>query len=171
MKKILIVFYLLILSTHSTLANNIAFINLDIILNSSDAAIDFKKKIEVSQKKLNDLLNKEQKKLKDKEVNLIEKKNILSEDEFNKELFKLKKEFNDFNLMRNKKISNFEKMRKNYTVKLLSLVQPILTSYSEKNNISVLFQKKNIVLGSNKLNITDEILIIVNKNIKSINIK
>ena len=82
MKKILIVFYLLLIFTETTFANNIAFINLDTIMNTSNAGTDIKKKLQISQSKLNNLLNNEQKKLKEKEVNLIEKKNILSDDEF-----------------------------------------------------------------------------------------
>ena len=171
MKKILIVFYLLLIFTETTFANNIAFINLDTIMNTSNAGTDIKKKLQISQSKLNNLLNNEQKKLKEKEVNLIEKKNILSDDEFKKELSILKKEFNNFNSMRTKKIANFEKLKQDYNIKLLSLVQPILTSYAKEKNISVLLQKKNIILGSNKLNITADILLIVNKEIKNINIK
>ena len=39
------------------------------------------------------------------------------------------------------------------------------------NNSNWLFQKKNIILGSKEINITDDILKIMNDKIKEVNIK
>ena len=41
---------------------------------------------------------------------------------------------------------------------MLKTIRPILTDYSSKNSISILMQKKNIIIGKNELDITDAIL-------------
>jgi len=50
-------------------------------------------------------------------------------------------------------------------------LNPIFVEYSKKNSISMLIQKKNIIIGKTELDVTQDILDIVNKKIKKINIK
>ena len=56
------------------------------------------------------------------------------------------------------------------TGKLLEHLQPILSDYSKSNAISLILQKKDIIIGRNDLNITDDIIKILNKKIKKIDI-
>ena len=55
--------------------------------------------------------------------------------------------------------------------KLIKSLNPIFSEYAKKNDISMLIQKKNIIMGKTDLDITEDILIIVNKEIKMINIQ
>ena len=52
------------------------------------------------------------------------------------------------------------------TSKLLLLINPILEEYSSKNSISILLQKRDIVIGNTNLDITLKILDLVNQKIK-----
>ena len=54
--------------------------------------------------------------------------------------------------------------------KLLSIINPILSDYSKVNNISIILQKKNVVLAKTDLNITNKIIDILNSKIESINL-
>ena len=54
------------------------------------------------------------------------------------------------------------------TSELISLIQPILSEYANNNSISIIFQKKNIVIGKTELDITEDILKILNENHKKI---
>ena len=63
-------------------------------------------------------------------------------------------------------LNNFKRDHINMTKKLLKLINPILEEYSSKNSISILLHKKDIVIGSTKLDITPTILDLVNKKIK-----
>ena len=45
-------------------------------------------------------------------------------------------------------------------------MNPILAKYAEKNNISIIIGKQNIIMGKTELDITSEILALVNKEIK-----
>ena len=49
-------------------------------------------------------------------------------------------------------------------------LKPILSEYSEKNSISMVLQKQNVVIGKKELDITKDIIIILNEKIKKIDI-
>ena len=51
---------------------------------------------------------------------------------------------------------------------ILKTLSPILTEYSKSNNISIIMDKKNIIIGKTELNITKEILILLDEKIKKI---
>ena len=50
---------------------------------------------------------------------------------------------------------------------MLSLLNPILAKYADENSISIILKKNNIVIGKTELDVTEEILKIVNKDIKT----
>ena len=60
--------------------------------------------------------------------------------------------------------------RLNATEKMISLIRPILSEYSEKNSISLIIQKRNIIIGKTSLDITDDILKIIDKKIEKISL-
>ena len=49
-------------------------------------------------------------------------------------------------------------------------MSPILENYAKKNSISLILQKKNVVMGKKEIEITDDILSIANEKIKNIKI-
>ena len=52
--------------------------------------------------------------------------------------------------------------------KLLDLLNPILTTYSKENSISIIIEKRNIIIGKTDLDITEEIVNILDKKIKKL---
>ena len=106
---------------------------------------------------------------KDKE-NLIKQKNILSEDEYNKKFDNIDNKIKEFNKkikIENDEINNLKKkIRSNFSEEL----RIILTEYSSKNSIELIIKQENVLIGSNKINITKEILEVVDsKKIKLLN--
>ena len=140
-------------------------------MTKSIAGVDIEKKILQLKKKRNTAISKAEKIIKTKESDLLAKKNLLNEKDFQAEVAKLKLDINKFNAMRTEQIETVNKKVNDYQIKLLKLIKPILTTYSEQKNISILLQKKNIILGDNSLDITNDIIKIVNKDIKSIDLK
>ena len=57
------------------------------------------------------------------------------------------------------------------TNNLIKLINPILAKYSTKNEISIILQKKDLIIGKTELDITDEIIKIINVEIKEFKIK
>ena len=171
MKFFFFLFTLIFFIANPVVANNIATVDIQLIMNTSVAGIDLKKQISSIEKKKIASLKKAEDNIKDKEKTLVDKKNILSEDEFKKEVSKLKLEINKFNLMKRNEIKDFENKKIQYNQKLLLSIQQILGAYAKSNDITLLLQKKNIVMGSKDIDITSDILTILNKNIKEINLK
>ena len=71
---------------------------------------------------------------------------------------------------RQEKINLVTKKKIDATQKLLIELNPILLDYSKENAISIILQKKNIVLARTDLDITDKIIEIANTKIKKIDL-
>ena len=82
----------------------------------------------------------------------------------------LRKDIVSYQKERNKIFNEINKSRINASTKLIKKLTPILEEYSKKNSISLIIQKKNIVIGKKNIDITPEIFDIVNKEIKDIKI-
>ena len=149
----------------------IVFIDMDKVVSTSIPGSSVLDQLSTLNKNNLILLRNEEKIFKEKEKKLISQKNILSESDFNKNVIKLKTEINDFNLKRNKMIKDFNKLKIDNTNKLLELINPILLKFTNDNAISFILQKKNLVIGKTELDITDEIIKIINTDIKKFKIK
>jgi len=65
-------------------------------------------------------------------------------------------------------MKNLEQKRLKMTNNFLKEINPIIADYSAKNSISIIFEKKNILMGKTELDITNEILKLVDKKISKI---
>ena len=68
-------------------------------------------------------------------------------------------------------ISDFNKLKVDNTTNLLKLINPILIDFSNEKKISIILQKKDLVVAKTELDITDEIIKIINTEIKEFKIK
>ena len=149
----------------------IVFVDMDRLVSvSKPGSSIFKQLKDINNKNLNFLKN-EEKKFKEQEKKLIAQKNIITEDDFTNKVEKLKSEINDYNLDRKKMIEEFNKLKIENTNNLLKQINPILTKYSKENEISIILQKKDLIIGKTELDITDEIIKIINVEIKEFKIK
>ena len=149
----------------------IVFVDMDRVISSSNSGVSiFKQLKDINNKNLT-FLKKEEKKFKEKETKLIAQKNIISKAEFKTSVDKLKSEIDNYNQNRNKMITDFNKLKIDNTNKLLKLINPIIIKFSNDNEIAIILQKKNLIIGKTELDITNEIIKIVNNQIKEIKIK
>ena len=51
------------------------------------------------------------------------------------------------------------------------MTNKILAEYSDSKSISIIFQKKDLVIAKNKLDITEEVIVIIDKKIKDFNVE
>ena len=149
----------------------IAFINIDKVISTSKPGISVLKQLTDLKNKNSKFLENEEKKLKEKETKLISQKNILSETDFQKKIVELKSEIKKYNQNRNKMIEDINKLKIDSTNNLLKLINPILIKFSNDKEISIILQKKNLVVAKSQLDITDEIIKIVNLEVKEFKIK
>ena len=145
-------------SANAYSSEKIITVDIDYIINTSKAGIyiqdQLKDKNDNRVKKL-EIKNKE---LSNKEKNLIVKKNVLSEKDFENEVNILKKEINDFNNNNKKEIENINKKRSEAYSKLIDEINKILIEYSKRNEVLMILDKKNILLSKNDIDLTQEIL-------------
>jgi outer membrane protein len=171
MRKLFLILFIFFFNFNLVLAQkNIAFIDMDKVISTSKPGLSILTQLKNINSVNENKFDKEAKKLKEKEAKLISQKNILSEKDFQLNVDKLKLEFNKFNEIRNKKISDFNKLKINSTNKILKLINPILIKFSDEKTITLILQKKDLVLGKTELDITDEIIMIINDEIKEFKI-
>ena len=161
--------YLIILIQTKFVYSNINIVYLDVqsIIDNSDLGLFYKKKVSKIHEELKIELSIKEKKIKEKETDLNNKKNILKNEEIEKSLKELNNLINDYQITKNKsnKIVNDEK--KKYSLIILKNINPILTNYAKENNITLILEKKNILVGVNTLDVTNVILNLLNKETKN----
>ena len=79
-------------------------------------------------------------------------------------------EFKIYNQNKKKIINELNKKKISLTKQILDELNPILANYMEKNSISLILRKKDIIIGKNSLNITDKIIILLNEKISHIKV-
>jgi len=164
---ILILFFLSPVSSDQ----KIVFVDMDRVISVSVPGSSILKQLKIINDKNLTFLKKEGKIFKEKEKKLINQKNIISENDFKNKVGELKSEINTYNQNRKKMIENFNKLKVDNTNKLLKLINPILTKFSNDNEIAIILQKKDLIIGKTELDITNEIIKNVNNEIKEFEIK
>jgi|TARA_B110000259_G_scaffold35712_1_gene40050 Skp family chaperone for outer membrane proteins len=172
MKKVVIIFFIYFFQINFVIANtSIAFIDMDKVISLSKPGSSIMSQLNTLSSQNSKKFESEAKKIKEQETKLISQKNILSEVDFQSNINKLKLEIKNYNDNRDKINNDFNKLRIDSTNKLLKLINPILVSYSNDKSISLILKKRDLVIGKTELDITDEIILIINKDINQFKIQ
>ena len=170
MKKYFLFFLFLIFSNYSYAEEKFVYLDVNFLLTESESG----KYINNELNKINDNNIEEFKKIensiKTQEDNLLKQKNILKEEEFNSKLKKLREKYKSYQELKKKKNNDLKKLRDDAVNQILKIINDVLTQYSTKNNISLVIEKKNVIIGKTELDITKDILNILNKKIKKVEI-
>ena len=168
MKKFLLIFVLFFFQNNA-FSKNIVYLDIQYIIDNSDLGIFYKSKINklVDNNKENSKIKKKEIKQKEEEIN--NQKNLLSKEEIEKKIVSLNKLVKNYQIEQNKKNKLVIDKKKIYTSKILKLLNPLLTNYVEKNKITLVVDKKNILVGIKSLDITPDILKILNDETKKNN--
>ena len=166
MYKFFFIFLILInlVNVKSFAAEKIVYLDLDYLLANSNKGKSVllgleninKKNIEMFKEKEN-LLSREEKKL-------IKQKNILSNEIYSEKVNDLKNKINIYREEKKTLITKFKKQSEENINNFLKIVDKILAEYIKKNSIDLVLNKKDILMGRNNYNITDEIMNILNNS-------
>ena len=148
--------------------NKLAYIDLNLIMNNSIAGKSITSQLEENHKKNILKLKKIEEKLKKEESEIISQKNVITKEEYEKKIIDLREKARKFRNERNENINNLNNQRLEATSTIINLIRPILSEYSEKNSISIIIDKKNVIIGKTTLDITNDILKIVDEKIGKI---
>ena len=173
MKKNYLIFQIIFLFfTQFAIANSsIVYIDMDNVMSTSIAGKSILKQLYDINSKASQQFQKTENNFKDQEKKIISQKNILSEIEYEKKIQFLKSEIIEYTKNKKKKINDLNELKKNNTNEFVKQINKILLKYSKDNSISLILLKKNVIIGKSELDISMDIVKLVNAAIKEFKVK
>ena len=169
--RIVIILFLTFLPSIVKSAELLAFINIDYIMNESLAGKSIGTQLKkLHQSNINNFKKKEEN-LKLQEAKIISQKNVLDKNDYEKKISLLRKDVSEYRNLRNKRISELTQKRLEAQSLLIKTLNPILAEYAEKNQISMILQKKYVIIGKSELDVTKEVLKLLDSKVKKNNFK
>ena len=172
LKRIFFILIFLSLSINVLKADDkVSYIDIDYILKNTLAGKEL----------LNTLKNEEEIKInkfksnddsfKNEEKQILAKKNLISEKEMNKEMKALQIKFQKYKIDKQKEIDDFKIKRNRNIVNFLNLINPIIEKYMSDNSIYMLIDKKNVFIANKEYDITNNLIELIDNQIKNIELE
>ena len=153
-----IFFLFIFFLTNSQASSKTVFVDIDYLINNSTYGKKIIKKIETEDNKNVEILKAREVSLKKIEDEIKKKKNIISNEELQKEINLLKKKIEEFKSEKNTLVKNFSKFKNDQLNIIFLEINKIIKDYMTKNSIDIVFDKKNIYIGKSSIDITQNIL-------------
>jgi len=171
-KKFFFFLFFLVLTTNILKAENrVSYLDIDFIITNTLAgkkllaSLKKEEELKVNKFKLND------ENFKNKEIKILAKKNLISDQEINKELELLQIEFQKYRKEKIKEANGLKDKRNKNIMNFLNLINPIIEKYMNDNSIHILLDKKNVFIANKDYDITNNLIELINNQIKTIEIK
>ena len=126
LKEVILTIILLFIFFPVSAEDNIAYLDISLMMSKSLAGQSIQKQLEIKHKKNIENFKKKEKEFKDKEEKILAKKNVLSKEDYENEISKLRTEVKDFRIKRKEAIDSLTKKRLESIQRLLD----IFKSYS-----------------------------------------
>ena len=168
-KTIILTVLLFSYNSYSTAENNIRFIDVDYIYKNSIAGKKVNKQIALNLKKINNEFSNYKKELKEDQDKLINQKNVLSKKELEKKSVDLETKVIKYNKIISKKKNELSNYTNNVRINFYTNLTKIVQDYATKNSIDIIIKKKDILIGKNTLDITQDLIKLFNENFKTLN--
>ena len=166
-KLILVIFFLILSNNLSFGSQNVRFADIDLIVQNSEIGKKTLSKIEKINKSNIEKLTNFQKQLKDRENEIKIKKNIISEEEFKKEVENLKNQLAEFNKKKDLMVKEFSDLKNDELKALFAKINPIIQNYMKENSIEILMNSKNIFIGNIKADLTQLLINEINSKVEN----
>ena len=163
MKKVIFFLLIYLFFASSVSSSQISIVDITFLLKNSNKGKNIQKEIDNLNSKNLKLFKKKKENLEVKEKKIASKKNILSNEDFNKEVLNFRKDVTSYENERRKSAQEINNIKVGKIAKLLGEINKILVDYSSKNSISTIIDKKNVIITKQENDITKEILKILNK--------
>ena len=166
LKIFLFVSFSFFLITSAYAEQKIMYIDLEYILTNSNSGKKLFKVLKNRENiKINELKKKE-KELKNEENQILASKNLISEDQFRINIDNFQKKLADYKNYNKNELDKLKDDRNDEVKNLLNTINSIVETYMDENSISMLLDKKNVYIAHKKYDITNELIELINKNIK-----
>ena len=171
MKKYYLLFFFLIFHTNLFAEEKIFYLDVNFLLSESEAGKFINNELQIINNKNIEEFKKIENSIKTEEEKLLKQKNILKEKKFNNKANILREKYKSYQELKNTKNNDLKILRDKAGNQILKIINEILAEYSTKNKISLIMEKKNIVIGKTELDITKNILVLLNAKIKKVELK
>ena len=166
-KKISTIFIVLIIFISSSNSEEqIVYLDLDNVVTNTKAGKLILSKLEKSKNSALSKFEKKEKDLKKIEEEIKKQKNVISEDEFKKRLVEFRKEISKFQQDKQKVVNEFNQKKQIEFGEFFKKITPIIEKYVSEKKIDIVLDRKNIFVASKKKDITQEIINIIDSEIK-----
>ena len=147
-------------------ADKTVFLDIDFVLNNSNFGKSIYLELEKINKKNIDNLNKIEKMLKEKKESIDKTKNISSKEKLQKDVTLFNKEVEKYRAEKNKILQDFKLKKKKELDNFLIKINPIIQEYMKNNSIDIVFEKNQIFMGNTNIDITNNIIELINQKFK-----
>ena len=147
------------------------YIDIDYLMTNTVAGKELLNKLKKEEElKINKFkLNDDNFKTEEKKI--FAKKNLISKEELNNELKTLQIKFQKYRAEKIIEIDELKTKRNKNIATFLSLINPIIEKYMTDNSIYMLIDKKNVFIANKDYDITNNLIELIDNQIKNVEIK
>ena len=158
MKRIILILFFCCFYKNALSNVNLAYLDVQFIIDNSNLGKFYKSEIKKIQDSYKPDLIAKQKKIKKKEDELNNQKNLLNQDELTNKINEIKKLISEYQKFNNEVSKEISIKKKKFSNEILVILNPLLTEYVDNKNINLVIEKKNVLVGVKSLDITNDIL-------------
>ena len=169
-KTVILTVFVLLIFTQSKSAVKIAIIDTEVIMKESLAGKSLIKQLSKIDDNNKKYFLEYEKKLKLEKEKISSQINILSKEEYDKKVLILNDDFKKYQNEVRDKLELTKSKRDKALKKILSELNVLLSNYSNENELTFIIDQKNIIIGRTDLNVTSEILKLIDLKLKKVSL-
>tara|TARA_Y100001935_G_C17017674_1_gene366184 strand:+ start:74 stop:631 length:558 start_codon:yes stop_codon:yes gene_type:complete len=149
---------------------SVGVLDLNKVLIEAKAAKKAAEKIDEIAKQIEEDLKKSDESIVQEQNKLIEAQSIMAPEAFEIKRKEYDEKFQSYNITRQQKLLSIDKLIEDSRNTILDNLRPILENISEERGITVLLEKGQVLLNAEAMEITDEVIKKLNKELPEIKI-
>ena len=175
-KIVVIAFSLVFLFSFNSIAEtnypntSIAIVDLNLILSESKAAKNATKQFEEIQKLTEDKIIASDKEMLNERNKLIEQQSVIAPEAFELKAKDYEKKLQEYQTDKQNKLRKLEGILQKARNEILDKVKPILEDLSKEFGVTVILEKNSVLLSANNMDITDDVIKKLNKELPKIKV-
>ena len=166
----ILIFFSLFINTVNA-NDKVSYIDIDFLLSNTLAGKKLLNTLKKEEQQKIDKFKSNDLKFKKKENQILAKKNLISKEDINKELELLQIEFQKYRKEKIKEADELKIKRNRNIMNFLNIINPIIEKYMTDNSIYMHIDKKNVFIASKKYDITNNLIELIDNQIKTIDVK
>ena len=149
---------------------SIGVIDINKILSESDAAVMASEQIEKIAKDIESEIEESDNEIIKEQNLLIESQSIMAPEAFEAKRIEYENKVQNYNNERQLKLIKIDELIARSRNDVLNAMKPILEDVSNKKGITIILEKSSVMLNADKMDISDEVLKILNKELPTLEV-